>query len=429
MMDDIDTRIAKSNADLQSAHEKRLARVAGELDDRSADIEAIISRLSWFEVAQPTWGLGTGGTRFARFPGRGEPGTIHEKLADAAVVQRLSACCGAVSPHLPWDANDDYGALRDEAGAFGLRFDAVNSNTFQDQGDQRHSYKFGSLSHTDETVRQQAIEHNLDCIAAGRALGSKALTVWVADGSNFPGQSDLAGSFERYLDSMKAIYAALPEDWIMLIEHKMFEPAFYSTVISDWGSSLLAAQALGPSARCLIDLGHHAPNTNIEQIVARLDFASRLGGFHFNDSKYGDDDLDAGSIDPFQLFLVFNELVEAEMRASEPSKPAYMLDQSHNVTDPIESLAISADTLLNTFARALLVNRDRLHAAQFANNVIVARQELTDAYQVDTRPIVAEVRRRAGAAIDPILAYRALDYRERVAPQRKAHKSSGGGIV
>ena len=426
-MNRVSNGIAQANAQAEPTHHRRLARLTEDLAERQVDSEAVLGQLARFAVAQPSWGLGTGGTRFARFPSAGEPADIHEKLADAAVVQSLVGCCGAVSPHFPWDEVNDYGALRSEARALGLTFDAVNSNTFQDQADTAHSYRFGSLAHVDPAVREQAIEHNIACLEAGRALGSTALTVWIADGSNFPGQADLARSFDRYLDSMHQIYAALPQDWTLLIEHKLYEPAFYATVVSDWGTSLIAAQTLGAKAKCLIDLGHHAPTTNIEQIVARLDHVGKLGGFHFNDSKYGDDDLDAGSIAPFQLFLVFNELVEAAKRADQAFSPAYMLDQSHNVTDPIESLALSADALMNAYAKALIVDRDRLHAAQDTNDAIAARMALTDAFQVDTRALVAETRRRKGAAIDPLAAYRQLDYRAGL--NRAAVSGSGGGIV
>ena len=240
---------------------------------------------------------------------------------------------------------------------------------------------------------------------------------------------DFARSFDRYLESARMIYDALPDDWTMMIEHKLFEPAFYSTVIQDWGSSYLAATALGPKAQCLVDLGHHAPTVNIEMIVARLSWAGKLGGFHFNDSKYGDDDLDSGSIQPFQLFLVFDELIEAEQRADEGFSPAYMMDQSHNVTDPIESLCVSADALQCAYARALLIDREALRAAQDANDVIAARAILQEAYQTDIRPLVAKLRLRQGGAIDPISAYRNSGYRNAVAETRTPVAAGSGGIV
>lgn len=304
----------------------------------------------------------------------------------------------------------------------------MNSNTFQDQPGQEHSYRSGSLSATDVSVREQAVTHNIDCIEIGKALGSEALTVWVGDGSNFPGQQDFTRSFDRYLDSTASIYAALPDSWRMLLEHKMFEPAFYSTVISDWGSSLMAAQELGPKAQCLVDLGHHAPNVNIEQIVARLHRVGKLGGFHFNDSKYGDDDLDSGSINPHQLFLIFNELAEAQERSPETFNPAYMIDQSHNVTDPIESLLSSAEAIVSAFAKAALIDREALHAAQEANDPMLAFQALRAAYRVDVSPLVAMVRLEAGGAIDWLSAYRQSAWRERKARERKP-VSLGAGIV
>jgi L-rhamnose isomerase/sugar isomerase len=319
--------------------------------------------------------------------------------------------------------------LRAKAEALGLRFDAVNSNTFQDQPGQRLSYKFGSLSHVDPAVRAQAVAHNLECIEIGRALGSTALTVWIADGANFPGQSDLTAALDRYLASMAQVVAAAPEGWRVFIEHKLYEPAFYATVIADWGTSFAAAQALGPKAQCLVDLGHHAPGVNIEQIVARLARFGKLGGFHFNDSKYGDDDLDAGSIDPYRLFLVFNELAEAAARGGAGFRPAYMIDQSHNVTDPIESLIASAVEIARAFAQAALVDRAALHAAQAACDALAARQALEAAFRTDVGPLLAEVRRRRGGAIDPIAAYRASGWRAAKARERPAVAPGAAGIV
>jgi L-rhamnose isomerase/sugar isomerase len=310
-----------------------------------------------------------------------------------------------------------------------LRFDAMNSNTFQDSPGQALSYKFGSLSHTDAATRAQAVAHNLECIEIGRAIGSKALTVWIADGANFPGQSDLGRAFERYLDSMRAVYAALPGDWRLFTEHKMYEPAFYATVVQDWGSNLMIAQELGPQAQCLVDLGHHAPNVNIEMIVARLIRAGKLGGFHFNDSKYGDDDLDAGSIDPYRLFLVFNELVDAELNEAKGFDPAHMLDQSHNVTDPIESLMLSAIEVQRAYAAALLVDRKALAGFQDEDDALMATQTLKTAFRTDVDPILAMARLKRGGAVDPIGVYRAAGYRAKVAAERPAVAGGGGGIV
>jgi L-rhamnose isomerase/sugar isomerase len=421
--------IADANSVLQRDLAADYSALGTTLQRRGVDIDAITSAVANFGVAIPSWGVGTGGTRFARFPGKGEPRHVFEKLEDCAVIHSLTGATPTVSLHLPWDYTDDMPALRQRATALGLGFDAVNSNTFQDRPGQKLSYKYGSLTHTDAAVRAQAVEHNIDCIRIGQLLGSKAITVWIGDGANFPGQQHLTRAFERYLDSTAQIYAALPADWRMLIEHKMYEPAFYATVIQDWGTSLMAAQTLGPKAFCLVDLGHHAPNVNIEMIVARLVHARRLGGFHFNDSKYGDDDLDAGSIDPFRLFLIFNELVDAEWRKVPELQPAHMLDQSHNVTDPVESLMTSAIELQRAYAQALLVDRVALANHQQENDALMAQQTLKRAFTTDVQPILARARLQKGAAIDPIAAYRRSGYRAACAEKRPASQSFGGGIV
>jgi len=400
-----------------------------QLARRGVDIDDVTRRVAAFKVAIPSWGVGTGGTRFGRFPGLGEPRNVFEKLEDCAVIHRLTGATPTVSLHIPWDRTDDYLGLREHAAGLGLGFDAMNSNTFQDQPGQPLSYKFGSLTHTDAAVRAQAVAHNIECIKAGAILGSRALTVWIGDGANFPGQSHLGKAFERYLESTASIYKALPADWRMFIEHKMYEPAFYATVIQDWGSSLMAAQTLGPKAFCLVDLGHHAPNVNIEMIVARLIHAQRLGGFHFNDSKYGDDDLDAGSIEPFRLFLVFNELVEAELAKAPNYNPAHMLDQSHNVTDPIESLMTSAIELQRAYAQALVVERTRLGEYRAANDVLMSAQTLKRGFTTDVAPILAQARVSKGGAADPVAAYRDSGYRARCAQTRPGKQNPGGGIV
>jgi L-rhamnose isomerase / sugar isomerase len=421
--------LQSENATRKAALDEDYAALSRALARRGIDREALTRSVMSFGVAIPTWGVGTGGTRFARFPGPGEPRHLFDKLEDCATIHRLARATPTLSPHFPWDATGDYAALREAATAYGLAFDAVNSNAFQDQPNQEHSYKFGSLSHVDRAVRAQAIAHNIDCIAIGRQLGSKALTVWIADGSNFAGQSNLTQALDRYLESMGEIYAALPSDWRVFLEHKLYEPAFYSTVISDWGTSLAAAQELGPKAQCLVDLGHHAPNVNIEQIVARLIRFGKLGGFHFNDSKYGDDDLDTGSVEPFRLFLVFNELIDAEIRGAKGFAPAYMLDQSHNVTDPIESLLQSAIELQRAYAQALIVDRPALAAAQAANDALGAHLELKRAFTTDVSPILAMARLQAGGAIAPIKTYRASTYRQHKAKERPPVAGTSAGIV
>ena len=421
--------VAERNAAEAAALAEDYAALGRTLSRRGIDIEAITRQVAAFAVAVPTWGVGTGGTRFARFPGPGEPRGIFDKLEDCAVINQLTRATPTVSPHFPWDVVSDYAELKGLASSLGLGFDAVNSNTFQDQPGQPVSYKFGSLSHTDRAVRDLAVAHNVECIEIGSKLGSTALTVWIADGSNFAGQANLGKAFDRYIDAMKQVCAALPADWQVFLEHKFYEPAFYSTVISDWGSSFAAATELGPQARCLVDLGHHAPNVNIEQIVARLVRYGKLAGFHFNDSKYGDDDLDSGSVDPFRLFLVFNELVDAAHRKAPGFAPAYMIDQSHNVTDPIESLMQSAIELQRSYAQALLVDRTALEAAQDANDALLAHRTLKAGFVTDVSPILAEARRRSGGAIDPIGTYRASGYRAHKTKERPPVEGSRSGIV
>ncbi len=424
-LDRLPDAIAASNAALRDAHQYDLDALTTKLDRRGLDIDTLIDQIAAFTIAVPSWGTGTGGTRFARFPGPGEPADILDKLDDCAVIHRLGRASPRVSLHFPWDG-DDPDALRQKGDALGLGFDAVNSNTFQDQPGQAHSYKHGSLSHVSAEVRDQAVAHNLRCIEIGRAIGADALTVWVGDGTNFPGQQDFTAQLDRYLEAAQAIYAGLPYDWRVFIEHKIYEPAFYSTVVQDWGSSFLIASALGDQAQCLVDLGHHAPTVNVEMIVARLAFAGKLGGFHFNDSKYGDDDLDSGAIDPYRLFLVMREVLSAERRGM---TLAHMIDQSHNVTDPIESLIVSGAEARRCYAQALIVDEDRLVAAQADNDALTASETLKAAFRTDVEPLLAEARLRSSGAIDPVAAFRRSGYRAAVTALRPAASGAGGGIV
>jgi L-rhamnose isomerase/sugar isomerase len=414
------TRTAEDNLDRLPALEDDYGHLERQLARRNIAIDRLLDEAMRFRVAVPSWALGTGGTRFGRFPIAGEPRTIFERLADVAHVHALVRICDGVSLHFPWDLPERVGDLKPALAECGLHVDSTNSNTFQDQPDQRHSYKFGSLTHTDAAVREQAIAHNLQCLELAGRLDAPAHTVWIADGGNFPGQVHARRAFERYLDSLRRIYARLPEGCRLLLEHKLFEPAFYSTVVNDWGTSYVAARELGDRAYCLVDLGHHAPNVNVEQIVARLIHLRKLGGFHFNDSCCGDDDLDAGSIKPFQLFLIFNELVDAAREGVAGFDPAYMLDQSHNLTDPIESLMTSATELARAFVQAHLVDRDALAEYQAANDAAMALQTLKQAFTTDVSPILAMARHRAGGAIDPVSTYRASGYRQRKAAERPA---------
>ncbi|MFQ5639103.1 MAG: L-rhamnose catabolism isomerase [bacterium] len=412
-------------ADLKYDYE----HLGNQLARRKINIEALIQKALHLQVALPSWGVGTGGTRFARFPGIGEPRDIFDKLVDCATVQQLVRMTPSVSLHIPWDKTDDLPALKAFAEHLGMGFDAMNSNTFQDQPGQELSYKFGSLTHTQKAVRQQAIQHNIECIEIGKELGSKALTVWIGDGGNFAGQQNFQNALNLYMESVREIYAALPKDWRLFIEHKLFEPAFYSTVLNDWGVSYWCVNELGPKAFSLVDLGHHAPTVNIEMVVSRLIQFGKLGGFHFNDSKYGDDDLDTGSLQPFQLFLIFNELVDAELRNLPDFDPAYMLDQSHNVSDPIESLMLSAIEVQRAYVQAHLVDRNALAAYQESNDAILSLQTLKHAFTTDVSPILAMARYRSGGAIDPVAAYRASEYREEKSKERPEAAAGSAGIV
>jgi L-rhamnose isomerase/sugar isomerase len=388
----------------------------------------VINALVAFSVAAPSWAVGTGGTRFGRFPIAGEPRTTYEKIDDVAALNAVTGANRTISLHVPWDDPDDPDGLREYAATKGIGFDAMNSNTFQDNpsttANGEITYKFGSLANVDEGARKAAVEHNLAVIDLGLRLGSKALTVWLADGMNHPGQASFRGQFERVLDGLRQVHAHLPADWLMFTEHKPYEPAFYSSVNNDWGSSMLLAQGTGEQCRCLVDLGHHLPNTNIEQVVSRLAMAGRLGGFHFNDSKYGDDDLTVGSIRPYQLFLIFLELLEHGGGAMPDL--AYMIDESHNLKDPLEDLIQATDAIQHTLALALCVSRDDLVDAQQANDPARAAEVLHRAYRTDVRPLVAEARRRNGAAIDPLGAYRALGYRADAVAERGASGAATG---
>ncbi len=422
-------RIAAENRTRLESLEDDYDHLGRQLSRRKVDIEALTQRATAFRVSVPSWGVGTGGTRFARFPGPGEPRNVFEKMEDCEVILKLTRVTPGISLHIPWDQPESPGELRAFAHARGLFIDSMNSNTFEDHEGQPLSYKFGSLTHTDSAVRRQAVEHNLHCLELGVKLGARSHTVWIGDGGNFPGQVHTRKALDRYLESLRHIYAALPEGFRLFIEHKLYEPAFYSTVLNDWGVSYHCVRELGDRAFSLVDLGHHAPNVNIEMIVARLIQFGKLAGFHFNDSKYGDDDLDAGSIKPFQLFLVFNELVDAELEKVPGFDPAYMLDQSHNVTDPLESLIVSAGELVRAYVQAHIVDRAQLAEHQDRNDALMALLTLKHAFQTDVEPILAMARHRAGGAVDPVALYRASGYRQRAAEKRPATGHVRAGIV
>jgi L-rhamnose isomerase / sugar isomerase len=423
------SRIDEENELRLAWHESDLTHALDVVGRSGVDAEAVVGEVARFSAAAPSWAVGTGGTRFGRFPGGGEPRDTYEKIDDIAAVNALTGANRTVSLHVPWDdPGDEAPALRRHAAERRIGFDAMNSNTFQDNPsttrDGAVSYKFGSLANVDEGTRQAAIEHNHYVIDLGLALGSRALTVWLGDGMNHPGQASFRGQFERVLDGLAQIYAHLPDDWELYTEHKPYEPAFYSSVNNDWGTSLLLAQGTGERARCLVDLGHHLPNTNIEQVVSRLAMVGRLGGFHFNDSKYGDDDLTVGSITPFQLFLIVGELLEAG--GGRMPDLAYMIDESHNLKDPLEDLIQATDALQVALAQALCVNRSDLAEAQHGNDPARAAEVLHRGFRSDVRPLVAEARRRNGAALDPLATYRGVGYRAASIAERGADTVATG---
>src|SRR5215213_11633348 len=409
-------KIQESNQDQLPDHKRRFDFVASSV----SNLDDVIQKLIDFQVAIPSWALGAGGTRFGRFSIGGEPRNLEEKIEDVGLLHALNGSSGAISLHIPWDIPGNTASVKALTAQHGLRFDAVNSNTFQNQKDQKQSYKFGSLQHVDKAVRQQAIDHNIEVIKQGAALGSDSLTVWLADGSSFPGQLNFRKAFQNTLESLKEIYAALPDNWKMFVEYKAFEPNFYSMSVGDWGQSLLYATKLGPKAYTLVDLGHHLPNANIEQIVSLLLMEGKLGGFHFNDSKYGDDDLTVGSINPYQLFLIFNELVEG-MDANglnHATGLAWMIDASHNIKDPLEDLLQSVEAIKISYAQALLIDQKALAAARENNDVVKAQEIVQQAYRTDVRPLVAEARLRAGGALQPIEFFRQQKVREGLIKER-----------
>ncbi|EFH83330.1 L-rhamnose isomerase [Ktedonobacter racemifer] len=397
-------------------------QIRATLAQQGTDIEQVIAHIQTFSIETPSWGYGNSGTRFKVFPWPGAARDLREKLADAAQVQRVTGCCPTVALHIPWDQVDDWQEIKAYAEHLGLRLGAVNPNLFQD-----HAYRFGSLCHFDKGVRSQAIAHVLSCIEIAQSIDSNVISLWLADGTNYPGQDDLRHRRHRLLDSLQTIYAALPDRMRLLIEYKFFEPAFYSTDLPDWGTSLLMAQKLGPNAEVLVDTGHHPQGTNIPQIVAQLLDEDRLGGFHFNDRKYADDDLIAGSLNPFELFCIFHEIVGAQHESNaNAGRIAYMIDQSHNIEPKIEAMIQSILHIQTAYAKALLVDRVALQQAQESGDVLGAYRVLQAAYETDVRPLLTEVRVRQGLDPDPIAAFRSSGYAEQVARERTLGESVGG---
>lgn len=418
--------ISENNQSILSSHQQELDFLSGLLSKEGVDTSALIDKIKEFQIAVPSWALGAGGTRFGRFGLGGEPRNLEEKLEDIGLLKALTQKTSSVSLHIPWDIPSDYSAITGLASELGISFDAMNSNTFQDYG-QQETYKLGSLGNAKKSIRNQAVDHNIQVIEIGKKLGSKGLTVWLADGSNFPGQSSMRNALQWTQESLTQIYAAMPDDWKLLLEYKPYEPNFYHTIIPDWGTSSLLCKSLGDRAKVLVDLGHHLPNTNIEQIVATLMYQDMLAGFHFNDSKYGDDDLTTGSIKPYQLFLIFCELISgSEDGAQAWESISWMIDASHNTKDPLEDLMQALEVISICFTKALLVDRKKLSACQLDGDVVGAQECLQEAFQRDLRPLVREARIQNGGAANPISLYRKLEVRKNLIRERGANSRSTG---
>jgi L-rhamnose isomerase/sugar isomerase len=372
------------------------------------DEQHVLERLGELAIETPSWGYGNSGTRFHVYPWPGAARTVHERIADAALVHRLTGCCPSVALHIPWDATDDYGALRQFADDLGLRIGAINPNLFGSD-----EYRLGSLCNPDASIRTRAVEHCLECIAIADDVGSNLISLWLADGTNYPGQDDLTERHRRLLDGLQQVYAALPVGMRLLVEYKFFEPGFYSTDLPDWGTAALACRRLGPQAQVLVDTGHHAQGTNVEQIVALLLSEGLLGGFHFN-RKYADDDLIAGSIDPFELFRIMREISQV----GDLGPIAFMIDQSHNIEGKIDAMIQSVQNIQTAYAKALLVDESRLAAARSEGDVLGGHRIVLEAFETDVRPLLARFRRERGLEADPVEAFRAGGYAETLAGER-----------
>ena len=401
------------NSEMQGKYE----RLAATLKARGLDVQLIEGGLKSQHIETPSWGYADSGTRFGVFPQPGAAVTLSEKLRDAAHVHRMTGIAPSVALHIPWDMVDDWQALRQEAEGLGLTIGAINPNLFQDE-----AYRFGSLAAPDPTVRRKALDHVAQCIEIMKQVDSRDLSLWLADGTNYPGQDDLRCRKRRLEESLAQIYTMLPDDKRLLVEYKFFEPAFYATDIPDWGMALLLCNKLGERARVLVDLGHHAQGVNIEQIVATLLDEKKLGGFHFNDRKYADDDLTTGSINPYELFLVFHELVTSELNDDQGSQIAYMIDQTHLLKPRVEAMIQSVVAIQRAYAKALIVDRVALAAAQAAGDIVAAEECLVSAFNADVEPLLVKIRSDLGVPADPLQAHRESGYQERITRERAGRK-------
>ncbi len=404
---------------MESTAQRAYETLVASLEDRGIDAGRVEDRLRSQRIETPSWGYGNSGTRFKVFPQPGVPRDPFEKISDAAEVHRLTGVCPSVAVHIPWDRVDDYALLKEHASSLGVRIGAVNPNLFQEE-----DYGLGSVCHPDPAVRRKATDHLIECAEIGREVGSDVLSLWFADGTNYAGQDSFGERRARMRECLAEAYSAMPGDMRMFLEYKPFEPAFYHTDLPDWGAALTMCQKLGDRAEVLVDLGHHLQGTNIEHIVALLLDEGRLGGFHFNNRKYADDDLIVGSVNPFELFLIYTELVEAEESGA---RIDYMIDQAHNIEPKLEAMILSVTNLQEAYAKALLVDREALREAQRAGDVLGGHRVLLDAYSTDVRPLCAKVREDLGGSAEPVAAFRTSGYLERVMEERKEGTQAGWG--
>jgi L-rhamnose isomerase / sugar isomerase len=369
---------------------------------------AALERLAGLEIETPSWAYGNSGTRFHVYPWPGAARTVWERIDDAALVHRLTGSCPSVALHIPWDRVDDWSALGDYASDRGIRIGAINPNLFSED-----AYRLGSFCHPDERVRSRALGHCRECIEIAQQVGSTIISLWLADGTNYPGQDDLRTRHARLATGLEELYLLLPDGMRLLLEYKFFEPGFYSTDVPDWGTAAMFCRRLGPQAQVLIDTGHHPQGTNVEQIVASLLADGLLGGFHFNSRKYADDDLIAGSIDPFELFRIMREIATGGAE-----NVALMIDQSHNIEGKIDAMIQSVMNIQTAYAKALLVDEKRLAEAQLAGDVLGGYRILLEAFETDVRPLLGRLRARLGVAEDPVVAFREGGYGDALARER-----------
>jgi L-rhamnose isomerase / sugar isomerase len=395
-------------------------RLVDQLTARGIDVESVKEKLKTQHIETPSWGYGNGGTRFKVFGWPGAARNIHEKIADAAYIHKLSGVAPSIAVHIPWDKVDDYAALSQYAKEQGITIGAVNPNLFQDD-----QYKLGSITNPSPAVREEALAHLIECCEIMPKVGSTLLSLWFADGTNYAGQDSISDRKRRMEQALMETYKYLPPNSRMLIEYKFFEPAFYHTDLADWGMAYATALKCGPQAQVLVDTGHHAQGTNIAHIVAFLLDEGRLGGFHFNARRYADDDLIVGTNNPFELFEIFCELVQAGDGAKDV---AYMIDQSHNIEPKLEAMLVSILNCQIAYAKALIVDWKDLREFQIAGDVLGAQQKYVEAFETDVRPLLAQVRVEKGLNPDPIAAYRADSYAKKVADERGLAAVSGGAI-